>query len=389
MAATAEDRISSLSDDILHRILSFNTTKDAVTASTLSKRWVDLWHTIPFLNFTNNKLLHNSESILRFNLFVCSVLLSRSTVGGSINSFHLDVRYDNRKHLDSLITPNLNIWLKLIVKRQLNHLNLHLSFNDVYDENSIFYVRPKLPNSIFSCKTLVVLNLSCFDVKGFSFSNIEFGFPSLKTLHLTNISFDDDENFMLLLAGCSVLEDLKVCKVFFDVQKEVEECQMAESLSLSKLIRADITYFWSDFPIKALFNSKFLRMQKMLYYYYELPIFHNLTHLVINEVSDKLPRMLKCFPKLQNLVIYQKRQTEWDWYEFEDEQESWVVPKSVPRCFSLNLRTCIMHGVGLLDLRHDIISCLVVIGEKHIAIKLFHLGYGNIGVVNGTAAADF
>jgi hypothetical protein len=179
----AEDRISSLSDDILGHILSFNTTKEAVTTSVLSKRWIHLWRTILLLNFTNIKLLDNTNSILSFNLFVSSILLSRSTAGGShsINTFHLDVAYANTNHLQTLITPNLTTWLNLIVQRRLNHLNLHISFINInsVDFESYNDARPKLSNSIFTCKTLVVLNLNCFYVKGFSFSNIEFGFPLL------------------------------------------------------------------------------------------------------------------------------------------------------------------------------------------------------------------
>jgi hypothetical protein len=309
----AEDRISSLSDDILGHILSFNTTKEAVTTSILSKRWIHLWRTIPLLNFTNIKFLdNNANSILRFNLFVSSILLSRNTAGGShsINTFHLDVAYANTNHLQTLITPNLTTWLNFIVQLQLNHLNLHISFINInsVDFESYNDARPKLSNSIFTCKTLVVLNLNCFYVKGFSFSNIEFRFPSLKTLHLTNIRFEDDENLTWLIAGCPVLEDLKVCEVFFDVEKG--ECQAAERLNLSKLIRADITDCWCLFPMISLSNSEFLRIYVMEYIDVadsdvELPIFHNLTHLVINNISNELSKMLHLFPKLQNLVIYQ------------------------------------------------------------------------------------
>jgi hypothetical protein len=68
---------------------------------------------------------------------------------------------------------------------------------------------------------------------------------------------------MLLLAGCPVLEDLRVANVFF-VEKEEEEVtdpQLSASLNLSSLIRADITNCCFRFPIKSFFNLKFLRIQ--------------------------------------------------------------------------------------------------------------------------------
>ncbi|MCL7023828.1 hypothetical protein MKW94_007900 [Papaver nudicaule] len=45
------DRISSLPDDVLVRILSFVPTEQAVTTSFLSKRWKSLWTIIPILDF--------------------------------------------------------------------------------------------------------------------------------------------------------------------------------------------------------------------------------------------------------------------------------------------------------------------------------------------------
>ncbi|KAJ0456041.1 putative leucine-rich repeat domain superfamily, F-box-like domain superfamily [Helianthus annuus] len=47
-----EDRLTSLSDDLLISILSHIDTKQAVQSSILSKRWVNLWTLLPVLNFT-------------------------------------------------------------------------------------------------------------------------------------------------------------------------------------------------------------------------------------------------------------------------------------------------------------------------------------------------
>ena len=46
-----EDRISVLTDDVIHQILKFVDTKLAVQTCILSKRWKLVWTTLPYLNF--------------------------------------------------------------------------------------------------------------------------------------------------------------------------------------------------------------------------------------------------------------------------------------------------------------------------------------------------
>ncbi|MCH83711.1 F-box/LRR-repeat protein [Trifolium medium] len=310
MATAAKDRISSLSDDILLRILSLNSTKDAVRTRVLSKRWINLWHSIPLLDFTDTKLL-DVESIVRFIQFVYSYLLSRDTAGShSIDSFSLDIQYANPNHVQPLIIPSFTTWVNLVLQRQVKYLNLNLSLHN------------------------------------------------------------------------AVLEDLKVCNVF--IPEEVEEEEACQNLNLSKLIRADVTDCWCLFPIKAFVNSEFLRIQIRLEYTTtspytddQLPIFYNLTHLVINNTSFEVLQVLHRCPKLQNLVIYQKTQTEWEW-EWDEErwgkedfgavgQESWVVPKSAPpQCFSFSLRTCTIQDFALLDLQHDIMLASYILSNAGV-----------------------
>ncbi|GJX48079.1 F-box domain containing protein [Tanacetum coccineum] len=46
------DRLSSLPDDLIHKILSFNDTKDVIKMSCLSSRWRFIWTTMPCLTFS-------------------------------------------------------------------------------------------------------------------------------------------------------------------------------------------------------------------------------------------------------------------------------------------------------------------------------------------------
>ncbi|KAI3699295.1 hypothetical protein L2E82_43520 [Cichorium intybus] len=53
MDIEGEDRLSSLPDDVIHKIFSFISIKDAIGASVLSSRWRFIWTTMPYLNFEN------------------------------------------------------------------------------------------------------------------------------------------------------------------------------------------------------------------------------------------------------------------------------------------------------------------------------------------------
>lgn len=78
----SEDRISELPDAILHIVLSYLNTEDAVRTSVLSKRWRGVWahapnlefaqnHHLKLADFVNQSLLHYRGSrIQKFCLFM-------------------------------------------------------------------------------------------------------------------------------------------------------------------------------------------------------------------------------------------------------------------------------------------------------------------------------
>jgi hypothetical protein len=70
----------------------------------------------------------------------------------------------------------------------------------------------KFPVSILTCRTLVVLDFFEFYVEGLSSVRI----PSLKILHFIETSFLSALDLVLLLAGCSNLEDLSTSHIDFD-----------------------------------------------------------------------------------------------------------------------------------------------------------------------------
>ena len=76
-----EDRISWLSNDLIHEILSFVDAKSAVQTSVLSKRWKLVWTTLPYVNFTNYIFPQSELHILDTRIrFISNFFLGRNSL---------------------------------------------------------------------------------------------------------------------------------------------------------------------------------------------------------------------------------------------------------------------------------------------------------------------
>ncbi|XP_058760947.1 F-box/LRR-repeat protein At4g14103-like isoform X2 [Vicia villosa] len=311
-----EDKISRLPDEILSHILSFLTTKKAVRTSLLSKRWTDLWQSCHIIDFTDIQVYCNRTN-RRFNKLVESVL---ATAGSrNINTFLLEILYGHPHFAYKVSFRNVVKWVnKIVLQNELKNLCLHLDVDEYDDEdnNEDEHFLPKLPNCIFTCKTLVSLDLRRFRVKGFSFSSDGFGFPSLKTLHLDDIKFPRGRDFLLLLSGCPILEDLKL----FQAQAQ--------------------TQVPSD----------------------DIPIFYNLTHLKLHNSWDLVVRVLHHCPKLQNIELFE------DMYgargNGDDNEESCEELEFVPQCLLSHLRSCTIQNLGRLE--RDLILPMYILKNARV-----------------------
>jgi hypothetical protein len=101
-----------------------------------------------------------------------------------------------------------------------------------------------------------VLDLFSFNAKDFSSVRL----PSLKILRLELCSFLNDRDLVLLLAGCPILEDLHTEHLKFSLKDSFTH-QEGESLSLSKLTKAEMPYTYCHFPLKALHNVEKLHIE--------------------------------------------------------------------------------------------------------------------------------
>ncbi|KAL0681974.1 hypothetical protein Bca4012_048821 [Brassica carinata] len=166
------DRISFLPDDFLLQILSLLPTKDVLTTSVLSRRWRYLWK------------------------LIFAVKHSSSTAP-VLESLQFNIR---RKCSDI----DIGFWIRTAVKRGLRELSFDYWPHNTINEPS------KLPQSLFTCGTLVVLKLTDVSLVDVTFPVC---FQLLKTLQLSCVIYLDDETPQKLLSSCKILQELDVNRV--------------------------------------------------------------------------------------------------------------------------------------------------------------------------------
>ncbi|KAL3833052.1 hypothetical protein ACJIZ3_007788 [Penstemon smallii] len=172
------DRLSPLPDDILHRILSFLDFLDVARTCVLSKRWRDVWMSVPCLNFDMNEWD-----------FIKWALLLRD--GSEIRRIH--ITFDEIEQLNWL--------LRFAASKKVQEL----SFIDgePCEEELEF---PRL-----LCKTLKSLTVH---FKNEITIRVSTAFSSLKSLVLEGVVMSRDAAEKLLSSDCVELEDVYLEEIF-------------------------------------------------------------------------------------------------------------------------------------------------------------------------------
>lgn len=197
-----EDRISRLPDELIHRIMSFLDTKQAVRTCILSKRWNLVWTTLPFLNFRifDDKFRfiphfflnrNHQSSISELNLCVYAEtfpgtileMLVEYAVEHNVEFLNLDIFCDTEPFMLSGLSSNTLKKLTLAIEFYesgswnlpvLTTLDWRCPAMDEYCE---------FPDSCLAClPSLTDLHLVRWDL---SISSFSFSLPNLTTLCLS------------------------------------------------------------------------------------------------------------------------------------------------------------------------------------------------------------
>ncbi|XP_058782832.1 FBD-associated F-box protein At5g38590-like [Vicia villosa] len=175
------DRISDLPDPILCHILSFLSTKLAVSTSILSKRWKLIWLSVPALDFMETPPSHVIGSVLQSRDIKLPILLARHRYF-----------YDEPKVLNQFILA--------ATQRGVQTLEL--------DMVGAYFDMVESVSNVLSCKTLTVLKLTDVVIHDYL---PQINVSSIKTLHLYRICFLRNQKYKLsFFSALPVLEELHV-----------------------------------------------------------------------------------------------------------------------------------------------------------------------------------
>ncbi|KAF7146715.1 hypothetical protein RHSIM_Rhsim04G0036800 [Rhododendron simsii] len=185
------DIISSLPGNVLHHILSFLSTKDAIRTSILSTKWEYLWTSISVIDLNDNTLPRTGKKE------------DRSLLDFVDRVFHFhdasDIKSLTIKSSELVNSSRVNSWISASMRHNIEELNLSLSWK----------AQPVLPCRLFTCQSLVTLKLyMTWSLKIPSLTH----FSNLKTLELSHVTFSDDNSTQHLFSSCPVLQELALVK---------------------------------------------------------------------------------------------------------------------------------------------------------------------------------
>ncbi|XP_074318282.1 F-box/FBD/LRR-repeat protein At4g26340-like [Silene latifolia] len=199
------DRISSLPDELLINIINFLPIKYAVITSILSRRWINLFKEVTHLDIDDSFLCNSYNA---FIAFTCKMLYSAKL------SNMIRFRINNERCLFT----SVDRWLDVILCHRIQEIDLRIQ------------MPLRLPDSMFTCKTLCILKLTeCYVILNIPDTVC---LPCLKILHLKKFMFSDADVISRILSGCPLVHELVLTPCHWD---ELDQLSVSAP-SLTKLI---------------------------------------------------------------------------------------------------------------------------------------------------------
>ncbi|KAL5736213.1 hypothetical protein ACOSQ2_031001 [Xanthoceras sorbifolium] len=271
------DRISSMHDAIIYHIFSFLPTLYVVRTSILSKRWHNLWNSLPYVyfddkSFTDANEIEQPEEIIRikFRDLVNNFMSRRVSSTMPIIKFRLSTHclFDG---------SDINEWIGAATRAGVQELDVRIG--DIEFQNNLEY---RFPSCLFNCTSLVTLKLSIDDMM-FHFPEC-FCFPNLKGMHLHAVILA--KNFHHELMNCPNLEVLFLNRfsVDLDTLPSSNIFQDSTDEQHSKIL-SNLDNAFIDVAFKSRLIGEALQYSEACLLNH-LPTFCNLKHLDLELGSD-------------------------------------------------------------------------------------------------------
>ncbi|KAI8558068.1 hypothetical protein RHMOL_Rhmol04G0059700 [Rhododendron molle] len=211
------DIISNLPGNVLHHILSFLSTKDAIRTSVLSTKWEYLWTSISEIDLHDTSPQTSRKVDMSFLDFVDRVFHFRDAS---------DIKRLTIKSSEVVNSSRVNSWISASMRHNIEELNLSLHWK----------AQPVLPCHLFTCQSLVALKLYMnWSLKVPSLTH----FSNLKTLELSHVTFSDDNSTQHLFSSCPVLQELALVKCGWKNLKTLMIC-----IPTLKRLTIEDEYLW-------------------------------------------------------------------------------------------------------------------------------------------------
>ncbi|GAV63318.1 F-box domain-containing protein [Cephalotus follicularis] len=206
---TKTDYISSLPDEILSELLSLLTTRDACRASGTSKRWRNLWRSMPELNFDGTQMFKLQKKL--FAARVCNSHQFVSTVDQYLNLYagqnmkKLSICYE----LGENHTLFLDGWITFAATKGVEMLDLDLSGKKKYPYDAL-----RIGCYVFPCHLLspgAVSKLECLMLSTVILGPMTDQFRNLKQLTLHRVILNPT-HVETIFSSCSKLMFLELSR---------------------------------------------------------------------------------------------------------------------------------------------------------------------------------
>ncbi|XP_030493546.2 putative F-box/LRR-repeat protein At4g15060 [Cannabis sativa] len=297
MFGEKKDRISKLPDTLIIRILSFLSTKDAISTCLVSKRWKLMWYCVPKLSFSDSNLKVHPKM---FYSYVDNYLEHRKEAmyfipHSPITSFKLQMNYSYK----SIYAGHLDKWLAFIVEKKVKEIDLCVNSTITINGDIHYYPLPK--TLAVNSRYLTILNLDSVELD----SRYLFSFPSLKTLSLAYVRLGDNGVVDNLLMGSPSLERLQLH--FFCLSSDPQlSINIQHSLSLKFLeiiLSKDLVERIELINLESLILVG-VSFHKIKLYACKAIRFLSLTCCWGMEESSSFEYFISSLPLLENLAFY-------------------------------------------------------------------------------------